>query len=150
MSQTCMYTLCTVPIDSSLHTCYVQIWKITGMPVTCTYMYRDRGPTRWHTSWFLQMYHDVHVCTWYVQGMYKARYKHGCTLFRHVCTRLYVYVLIMAFWIIWTCHGMYNVQTWTCILSVASGSLRYYDIIVLLWYHSFDFDIMINIMSMIS
>jgi hypothetical protein len=33
---------------------------------------------------------------------------------------------------------------------LSSGTLRYYDIIVLLWYHSFDFDIMIDIMSMIS
>jgi hypothetical protein len=33
---------------------------------------------------------------------------------------------------------------------VPSGTLSYYDIIVLLQYHSFDFDIMIDIMAMIS
>ncbi len=74
-----MYTLCTVPSDSSLHTCYVQIWKIMNMYI--------------HVHTILQMY--VHVCTWYVQCMYKALHKHVCTLFRHVCTRLYVYVLIL-------------------------------------------------------
>ena len=72
MSQTCMYTLCTVPIDSSLHTCYVQIWKIMNMYI--------------HVHTFLKMY--VHVCTWYVHGMYKASYKRVCTSFRHVCTSL--------------------------------------------------------------
>ncbi len=32
----------------------------------------------------------------------------------------------------------------------ASGTLSYYDIMVLLWYYSFDVDIMIDIMAMIS
>ena len=33
-----------------------------------------------------------HVCTWYVHGMYNEGYKHVCTLFRHVCTCLYIYI----------------------------------------------------------
>jgi len=79
MSQRCMYTLCTVPGDSSVYTCYVQIWKIMNMYI--------------HVHTMLPIY--VHVCTWYVQCIYKVRYKHVCTSFRHVCTRLYVYVLIL-------------------------------------------------------
>ena len=46
-----------------------------------------------HVHTFLKIY--VHVCTWYVHGMYKASYKRLCTSFRHVCTRLQVYVLIL-------------------------------------------------------
>ncbi len=36
----------------------------------------------------------IHVCAWYVQGMYIPRYRRVCTLFRHVCTCLYHYVCI--------------------------------------------------------
>jgi hypothetical protein len=44
---------------------------------------------------YLEMY--VHVCTWYVHGMYIPRYKHVCTLalFRHVCTCLYHYIQVL-------------------------------------------------------
>ncbi len=31
-----------------------------------------------------------------------------------------------------------------------SGTLRYYDIIVLLWYHGFDYDIIVDVISIIS
>jgi hypothetical protein len=43
-----------------------------------------------HVYTFLQMY--IHVCTWYVHGMYIPGYKRVCTSFRHVCTCLYYYV----------------------------------------------------------
>jgi hypothetical protein len=33
---------------------------------------------------------------------------------------------------------------------ISSGTLRYYDIIVFLWYHSLDYDIIVNIIPMIS
>ena len=46
-----------------------------------------------HVYTFLQMY--IHVCTWYVQGMYIPRYKRVCTLFRRVCTCLYYYVCVL-------------------------------------------------------
>ena len=39
-----------------------------------------------HVHIFLQIH--VHVCTWYVHGMYKGSYKRVCTWFKHVCTRL--------------------------------------------------------------
>ena len=34
----------------------------------------------------------IHVCTWYVHGMYIPGCKRVCTSFRHVCTCLYYYV----------------------------------------------------------
>ncbi len=37
----------------------------------------------------------IHVCTWYVHGMYIPGYKRVCTSFRHVCTCLYYYVRIL-------------------------------------------------------
>ncbi len=37
----------------------------------------------------------IHVCTWYVHGMYMPGYKRVCTLFRHVCTCIYYYVRIL-------------------------------------------------------
>ncbi len=38
----------------------------------------------------------------------------------------------------------------TCSDGLISGTLCYYDIIVFLWYHSLDYDIIVNIISMIS
>jgi hypothetical protein len=38
-------------------------------------------------------------------------------------------------------------KIWNC---PTSGTLRYYDIIVFLWYHSFLYDVIVNIIPMIS
>ena len=33
----------------------------------------------------------IHVCTWYVHGIYIPGYKRVCTSFRHVCTFMEIY-----------------------------------------------------------
>jgi hypothetical protein len=44
-----------------------------------------------HVNTFLQMYHDIHVCTWYVHGMYIPGlvYVHRSDMYVHVYTIMY-------------------------------------------------------------
>jgi len=51
-------------------------------------IYKNENPCTCfkHVHTYLQIH--VHVCTWYVHGMYKGSYKRVCTSFKHVCTCL--------------------------------------------------------------
>ena len=90
MFQVCMYMLCTVPIDSSWQTWYVQKWKRMYMFQTCTYMFANQW-TRTTTAYVHSMYM---VCTKWPINVYVHRSNMYVHVYRFMSVfELYIHVL---------------------------------------------------------
>ncbi len=91
----------------------------------------------------------------HVPGMYpfkikKSLYKNMQKSMYSVRTGTYWYVTRKFVLLAWSTYFYHAFCTQYVPSTYSSGTLRYYDIIVLLWYHSFDYYIIVNIMPMIS